>query len=159
MQSPAAVPIVPAMVTLSPRPIRLAALAPLLAAALVSCSRETAADPNSRKIEWTYGPTSGTATPEHVAGTGTKGGAAIAKGWTCRLVDGKRLTVSPYQLSSSHPLFGKVALSIGLFDKDSKDIGTVRSGTLTATNASFSFDLADDLAKRLFDVVIWYQAI
>lgn len=159
LQSPPTLPIVPAMRTRDPlRQFASAALTPLLVVALAACGSDAAADPNHRKIEWTYGPTSGTASQEHVAGTG-KAGPPIAKGWTIHLVDGKRLTVDPYQLSSAHPLFGKVVLSIGLFDKDSKDIGTVRSGTLTATKASFSFDLADDVAKRLFDVVIWYQAI
>ena len=133
---------------------RFASSALLLFAA--ACGSRVAADPNQREIAWTYGPTNGGATAEHVQGTGRKGGPAIAKGWQCRLLDGKRLSIQPYQLAASHPLFGKVMMSIDLFDKTGKKIGSVRSAMLTAGNASSTFEIAPDVAARLWDVVIYY---
>jgi hypothetical protein len=151
------VPIVRAMnVSFEPRPLHRLAAA-LLVAATAACGGGTAADPNDREISWAYGPTAGGATAEHVAGTGKDGGAAIAKGWQCRLRDGKRLVVRPYQLAPTHPLFGKVVMSFGLFDKAGQQIGTVLSPTVTAEKASFEFELADAEAGRLWDLVIWYR--
>lgn len=137
------------------RSLHAAALAFLLVAT-ASCGRDMAADPKNREVPWTYGPTTGGATSEHVQGTGKQGSAAIAKGWQFRLQDGKRLTVRPYQLAESHPLFGKVAMSVGLFDKTGKELGTVDSAAITAQNATFTFELTDTVANQLCDVVIWY---
>lgn len=140
------------------RSLRNAALAFLLFAT-AGCGRDMAADPKNREVPWTYGPTTGGATAEHVQGTGKRGGAAIAKGWQFRLQDGKRLTVRPYQLAESHPLFGKVAMSVGLFDKTGKELATVLSAAITAQNASFTFELTDAVASQLCDVVIWYCTV
>jgi hypothetical protein len=136
-------------------PSRPAALASLLAMT-AACGSRIATDPKNREIPWTYGPTTGGATPEHVQGTGTKGGTPIAKGWKCRLHEGKRLTVAPYQLAPAHPLFGKVVMSLGLFDKMGKQLETVRSGVVAAQTASFTFELTEEVATRLWDLVIWY---
>lgn len=116
-----------------------------------------APDPDGREVAWVYGPTTGGATAEHVLGTGTRDGNRIAKGWQLRLQEGGRLVVRPYRLADSHPLFGKVVLSIGLFDTAGQQIGTVQTGPIEAKTASFTFDLAAALAARLHDVVIWYR--
>jgi hypothetical protein len=132
------------------------AVAAILCCLTAACGNRAASDPDSREVPWTYGPLQGGATAEHLAGAGKKDGVAIAKGWQCRLQGGKRLVVRPYQLAAAHPLFDKVALSIGLFDKSGAQIGEVRSGRLTAGNASSTFDLDDATAARLWDVVLWY---
>lgn len=139
------------------RSVRPAALA-LALAAVAACGGSTK-DPNNREIPWKYGPTTAEATPVHMSGTGTKGGAPVAKGWKCRLRDGKHLTVQPYELAATHPLFGKVAMRIALFDKNDQPIETLRSPAITAQDASPSFELTDDVARRLWDVVIWYVAV
>jgi hypothetical protein len=131
----------------------------LLSAAVAACGSRVASDPRNREISWTYGPTTGGATAEHVQGTGTKGGSPIAKGWQCRLQDGKRLTVHPYELAPSHPLFGKVVMVFGLFDKTGKPLETVCSDAVTAQNATFTFELTEDVATRLWDLVIWYREV
>jgi hypothetical protein len=141
----------------SRRPMRTAAVAALLAA-VAACGSRASADPKNREIPWRYGPTTGGATAEHVQGTGTKGGAPMAKGWQCRLHDGKRLTVQPYQPASAHPLFGKVSLSLSLFDKAEQQIGALRSDPVTAQPATFTFELPEDVAAKLWDLVIWYVA-
>jgi hypothetical protein len=129
----------------------------LLLAATACGDPPVAADPNRRKIDWTYGPTTGGATTEHVRGTGKEGGKAIAKGWQCWLLDGKRLTVQPYELAASHPLFGKVTMGIGLFDKNGKELAMLASPPLAAGAATFTFEIAEDTAKQLLDVVIWFR--
>ena len=128
-------------------------------AAVAACGSRTAADPKSREIPWTYGPTTGGATSEHVRGTGKEGGAPIAQGWQCRLHDGKRLTVRPYRLAETHPLFGKVVMAIGLFDKTGRQIGKLSSEAVTAQNASLTFELTDAVVAQLWDLVIWYRAV
>ncbi len=127
-----------------------------LSAVLAACGGGEVA-PTGREIPWAYGPTTGTASAEHLRGTGKDGGAAIAKGWRCRLQDGKRLTVTPYQLAESHPLFGKVVMSVSLFDKAGKEIAAFLSPAITAENATFTFDLADGVAAGLWDLVVWYR--
>lgn len=159
LHSPTHLPIVPRMCTRAhPSPFRRLCLLFLLSAA-GACGSRTATDPGNREVAWTYGPTTGGATAEHVQGTGGKGGAAIARGWQCRLQDGKRLTIVPYQLASSHPLFGKVRMSVGLFDKTGKQIASIDSGVITAQNAAFTFELSDDVARQLWDLVIWYCTV
>jgi hypothetical protein len=124
---------------------------------LAACSGKAAADPNQREVSWAYGPTKGGATAEHVQGIGGKNGPAISKGWQCRLQDGKRLLVRPYQLAAEHPLFGKVALVIGLYDKTGKELAMLTSAPLTAANASFTFELDAAVAGPLWDLVLWYR--
>lgn len=121
-----------------------------------ACSSEVAKDPNNREIAWSYGPTQGGATQEHLIGSGTQGDGPVAKGWQCRLVDKKRLTIQPFSLAKSHPLFDQVVLVIGLFDQTGAQLATVRSAPVTAANASFSFDVEPDVAAKLWDIVIWY---
>lgn len=136
----------------------LAALA-FLFAALPSCGAEKKYDWKNREIPWSYGLTNDTATKVHLTGTGKKGPGAISKGWQCRLVDGKNLVIKPFELASSHALFGKVILSVGLFDQGGKQIGAFKSGTVTAENATFTFELTEAVAKPLLDVVIWYLEV
>ena len=134
---------------------RIAALAALLTA-VSSCGKEEPYDWKNRKIGWTYAPTTGTALPEHLSATGT-GSTALAKGWQCKLSDGKQLTIAPYQLERSHPQFGKVIMSIGLFDKTGKRLHTVQTEVVTAENATSTFELTEDVARPLFDLVIWFR--
>lgn len=124
---------------------------------LAACGGKAAADPNQREVSWAYGPTTGGATAEHVQGIGGKGGPGITKGWQCRLQDGKRLLVRPYQLADQHPLFGKVTLVIGLYDKTGKELAMLKSAPVTAANASFTFDLDAAVAGQLWDLVLWYR--
>ncbi|MEO6597638.1 MAG: hypothetical protein ABIP94_23080 [Planctomycetota bacterium] len=137
-------------------PVGSAALAFLLAA-VPSCGSETKYDWKNREIAWRYGPTTGTARSEHLTATGTKGAGAITEGWQCRLSDGKRLTVEPYHLAQSHALFGKVAMVVGLFDKEGKQLESLRSAAITAQDATFSFEIAEAVAQLLYDVVIWFR--
>ncbi len=138
------------------RPLCRSAAA-LLLSAVAACGGGPAADPGNREVPWTYGPMTGTSTMEHARGTGSEGGAAIAKGWQCRLQDGKRLIVQPYQLASSHALFGKVTLSVGLFDQAGKQLAMLVSPVITAGNATFTFDLDAAVASQLWDLVFWYR--
>ncbi|MCR9247671.1 MAG: hypothetical protein NXI31_21810 [bacterium] len=128
------------------------------AAALVlaACGGESTFDPNNREVAWTYTPTHGTALPEHLTATGAKGDK-IAKGWSLRLHDGKRLSIKPFELAEEHELFGKVTLLINLYDSSGERIGIVRTEPITAENAAFSFDLEEAKAKRLHDVVITFK--
>jgi hypothetical protein len=128
-----------------------------LLAAVASCGSETAYDWKNRDVGWTYGPTTGTATPEHLAGTGTAGAGAIAEGWKCLLKDARQLTVQPYHLAPSHALFGKVGMLVGLYDKTGKQLEMVRSPAITADNATFTFEISEAVAKSLHDVVIWFS--
>ena len=132
------------------------AAAPVLLV-LAACGGKAAADPNQREVSWAYGPTKGGATAEHVQGIGGKSGPAITKGWQCRLQDGKRLLVRPYQLAAQHALFGKVALVIGLYDKTGKELAMLTSAPVTETFGSFTFDLDAAVAGQLWDLVIWYR--
>ena len=137
-------------------PLRSTIVAATLVA-MAACDGKPAADPNNREIPWTYGPTSSTATAEHMRGTGKEGGAAIAKGWNCRLLDKKRLTVTPYQLAASHPLFGKVTMSVALFDRTGKELASFLSPPITKENATFTFDVPETLVPQLGDLVLWYR--
>ncbi|MFO1031352.1 MAG: hypothetical protein U1F60_09745 [Planctomycetota bacterium] len=128
-------------------------------AVFAACSKKAPADPNNRRIEWRYGPTTDASSREHLVATGTKGGAKLTQGWQCHLQDGKRLKVVPYELSAAHPLFGKVALNVGFFDKAEQPIGEQMSPVLQAGNASFTLELDEKVAARLVDVVFWYVAI
>lgn len=137
------------------RPIVFAAVA----VAVAACGGKIAADPNNREIPWTYGPRTSTSTAEHLQGTGHEGGAAIAKGWQCRLQGGKQLVIRPYQQASDHAMFGKVALAVSLFDTKGKEIGSFVSSAITPQNASFTFELSADVAKQLWDLVLWYRKV
>jgi hypothetical protein len=121
-----------------------------------ACSGEAANDPNHRAIAWTYGPTQGGATEAHLLGTGAVGEGPVAKGWQLRLEGGKTLSVKPFVLAPSHALFDDAVLIVNLFDRSGEPIGTERSGTIRAGQASFTFDLAPAVAQQLWDVVIWY---
>jgi len=134
-------------------------LPPLVCLVLASCSGEAASDPDTRTIAWTYAPTNSTATTEHMRGTGAEGKQAIAKGWRCKLKQEKQLLVAPYQMADSHALFGKVALSIGLFTKDGERLTTLQSAPITAANASFQFELEPEQAAKLWDVVLWFVRV
>lgn len=125
-------------------------------AALPSCGSEQQYDWKNREIPWTYGPTTGTARPEHLSGTGTTGGDAISKGWKCRLSDGSRLTVAPFELAESHELFGKAGMNVGLFDRHGEQLDSRRSEAITAENATFTFEIDAEVGKQLHDLVIWF---
>jgi hypothetical protein len=142
----------------TPRRVR-SLLAPLVGLWLASCSGEPASDPDTRTIAWTYAPTNSTATAEHMRATGAEGNQAITKGWRCKLKQEKLLLINPYQLAETHPLFGKVALSVGLFAKDGERLANLQSGPITAANASFQFELAPELAPKLWDIVLWYVRV
>lgn len=133
--------------------------ATLLLATAGACGNRLAPDPNNREVAWSYGPTNGGASPEHVQGTGANGGTAIARGWQCRLQDGKRLVITPYELATKHPLFGKVTLAVGLYDATGAPIELRQAGTVTATTTSFTLDLSDATVARLSDLVFCYVAI
>lgn len=142
-------------VYVGPGPGRAAAVV-LALAAIAACGSRAAADPDSRTVAWTYGPTTGGATSVHVQGTGVKDGAALARGWQCRLLAGRQLVVQPYQLAATHALFGRTVLTIGLFDQTGQRIGSVRSPVITSSSTVFTFELAAEVASRLWDLVIWY---
>ena len=136
---------------------RLAPLA-LLLVVTSSCGTEEPYDWKNRRIGWTYAPTNGTALPEHMSAAGAyKGSAALAKGWRFQLTDGKKLSLGPYQIADSHPQFGKVAMTIGLFDKTGKELASLQTAVVTREQAEFSFDLAEEVAEPLHDVVIWFS--
>lgn len=138
-------------------PFLPAAAVAMLVATMPSCGSEPPYDWKNREIPWTYGPTNSTATREHLNATGTKGPGAIAKGWSCRLRDGKELVVQPYQLASTHALFGKVLMNVGMFDASGKQLGSFRSAAITAENASSTFEVTEEVARPLCDVVIWFR--
>lgn len=142
--------------SLSGRSFRSIVIAALLAA-VAACGGKTAADPDNREVPWAYGPRTSTSTTEHLQGSGHEGGAAIAKGWQCRLQGGKQLSIRPYQLATEHALFGKVVLSVSLFDTTGKELGSFVSSAITPQNASFTFEVSPDVAKQLWDLVIWYR--
>lgn len=139
------------------RSFRTTAVAFVLLAG-TSCSGEKS-DPDQRNIPWTYGPTTSEAGADHLRATGTKGGAAITRGWQCSVDKANRLTIRPFQLAASHPLFGKVLMNVRLYDKAEAELQTVQTGPITAENATFTFDLPEAIANRLCDVVIWYRGV
>jgi hypothetical protein len=148
----------PARMRTVPMPslVRCGAMAFLLAAAS-SCGGSVEVDWRNRELGWRYGPTTGTATAVHLQGTGTTGKGAIAQGWRCHLSDGSKLTVTPYKLAGSHPLFGDVTMAFGLYDRGSELIETVVSPPITAADATSSFELPEATAKKVHDIVIWYR--
>lgn len=141
--------------TATPIPVlpRLAVVAVCLAAA---CGKSSKYDPNDREVSWVYGPQTGGATTEHLTGTGKQGGVAIAEGWQCRLLDQKRLRVVPYHLAATHPLFGKVRLSIGLYDLSGNELKMLSSEPVTAALREFTFEVPAAVVPKLNDAVIWY---
>lgn len=132
------------------------ALASLLA--IAACGKSMAPDPKNREIPWSYGPTTADATSEHLLATGTKGGAKLSVGWKCRLQEGKELLVTPYQLSASHPMFDKVVLSIGLYDKADKLMTRVQSEPLTPATKGFTFPVDEATALKLATLTFYYVA-
>lgn len=127
-------------------------------AAIAACGGEPAPayDWRNRELAWKYGPTTGTAPLEHLLGTGTKRGAPMAEGWRCELKDGETLTVRPYKLAERHEMFGKAGLVVGLFDRDSQQITTLRGGPITEDNATFTFELTAAIAEQVYDLILWY---
>ena len=128
----------------------------LLLAAVPSCGSPKKFDWKNCEVHWKYGPTKGAARSEHLIGTGTRGDDPITGGWNCLLSDGKTLTVKPYQLNTSHKLLGKTALVISMFDKSGGKLHTVRSETLTQDTKVLTFELTEDITKKLWDLIIWY---
>jgi hypothetical protein len=128
-------------------------LAVAFAAVLASCDR-TAADPNNREVPWAYGPLVDTASAEHLGGAGKKG-APISKGWQCRLQDQKQLVIRPFQLSAEHPLFGKVALVVRLYDNDTL-LGEQRTDVLRPDNATFTLAVDPAVGPKLNNLIFFY---
>ncbi len=123
-----------------------------------ACSADAApSDWRNRELAWKYGPTTGTASLVHLEATGTKGSGPIAKGWKLHLVDGTRMTLSPYQLADQHALFGTVRIAVGLFDKQSQPIETVVSDVITADGGPYSFEIDEATAKRAWDAILWFR--
>lgn len=143
-----------------PRPLQAAQLWAAGAAACFafsSCSGEQPRyDWRNRDLAWKYGPTHGTASPEHLIGTGTLRGAAMAEGWKVGLSDGKKLTVRPYKLAAQHELFGKAGLILVLYNKDSQELQALRTGAIEPGNATFSFDIEEETAKDTYDLILWF---
>ncbi|MGK0204863.1 MAG: hypothetical protein ACI89X_003327 [Planctomycetota bacterium] len=131
----------------------------LLLATVPSCGSPKKFDWKNRDIHWTYGPKHGGATFEHLTATGTQGPGKIAEGWKCYLTDGKTLTVKSYKLAKSHSLIGKTKLVISMFNKSEIKLHTIFTDTLTADNSTFTFELDEEFAKPLWDLVIWYKKI
>lgn len=140
-------------------PLWSAIAAAFVLAVVPSCGGGTKHDANNREIAWTYGPTSGTARSEHLIATGTKGPGALAKGWKCRLSDGRTLTVRPYELAESHALFDKVTMIVTLFEANGDELESFHSEAITATNATFAFEITAAAAGSLHDVVIWFKDV
>lgn len=137
---------------------RCAALTLLLVAA-TSCGEAKKYDWKNRDVAWKFGPLQGGATFEHRQGAGKNGGKALAEGWKLGLVEGNRLTVKAYKLNKSHSLLGKVLVRVGLYDKQSKNLVIVDSETVTVDNASFSFDVSEDVAKKTWDAIVWFAKV
>jgi hypothetical protein len=134
----------------------LAALALGLATPSCSDAERPAYDWRNRELAWKYGPTTGTATPEHLAGTGTRGAGPIAEGWKCVLEGGNKLHIRPYRLAEKHAMFGKAGLVVGLFDKQSQRMSILRTDAITEERATFSFDLDEETCKKVYDLILWY---
>ena len=127
-------------------------------ATLASCGGDPEKyDWRNRELAWKYGPTRGTASPTHLRATGTRGGKPLAQGWRIHLVDGHRMTVQPYRLAPEHKLFGKTTLAIEMFDKNSEPIDTLVTDPLTRDRASFTFELDEGIARRVYDLILWYR--
>lgn len=137
------------------------AVAATLCALAAACGGEPkpAYDWRNRDLAWKYGPTTGTAPLEHLLGTGTKRGEPMAEGWRCELSDGKTLTVRPYKLVRKHEMFGKAGLVVGLFNRDSQQIEMLRTGAITAGEATFSFELDEATAEAVYDLILWYGKV
>jgi hypothetical protein len=150
-------PIVAAMQT-GPRSRCSFVLAATALIAVAACSKGGPPDPKNRVVPWSYGPTTADATNEHLVATGTKGGAKLSVGWQCRLQDGKALLVQPYQLSTSHPMFDKVVLSIGLYDKADQLLTRVQSEPITKDTKGFTFPVDEAMAAKLATLTFFYVA-
>ncbi|MFN3240157.1 MAG: hypothetical protein ACE37K_01450 [Planctomycetota bacterium] len=117
-------------------------------------------DWRNRELAWRYGPTTGTATPEHLAGTGKLGQGAMAEGWKCELRGGTELTVRPFRLADEHRMFGKAGLVLALFDKSEQRITVLRTDQpVTKENATFTFTLDEATGKKVYDLILWYGKV
>lgn len=137
---------------------RSLAVAANLLLVVAACGKGGAPDPKNREVPWSYGPTTADATQEHLLATGTKGGAKLTKGWQCRLQDGKTLSIQPYQLSTSHPMFDKVVLSVSLYDKADKLLQQMSTEPLTAATKGFTFPVDEAMAAKLATLTFFYVA-
>ena len=138
---------------------RAAAVTCVLAFALLSgCggSKDAAYDWRNRDLAWKYGPTHGTATREHLLGTGTLRGEAMAEGWRCELVEGKQLSIRPFRLADEHELFGEACLVVSLFDRQEEEITTLRTTAVNQGAATFSLDLDEATARAVCDLILYY---
>lgn len=138
---------------------RAAAAACAFACALIAAcggADEQAYDWRNRDLAWKYGPTHGTATREHLLGTGTLRGEAMAEGWRCELVEGKRLTIKPFRLADEHELFGEAGLVVSLFDRQEEEITTLRTTAVNRGAATFSLDLDEATARAVSDLILYY---
>lgn len=141
-----------------PRSRRSFAIAAATLVVAAACSKGAPPDPKNRPVPWSYGPTTADATNEHLVATGTKGGAKLSVGWQCRLQDGKALLVQPFKLAESHPMFDKVVLSIGLYDKADQLLTRVQSEPLTAKTTGFTFPVDEATAAKLATLTFFYVA-
>lgn len=157
LHSGPSLPIVAAMQT-GPRSRRSFAVAATVLTVVAACGKGAPPDPKNRDIPWTPGPTTADATNEHLVATGTKGGAKISAGWKCRLQDGKALLVQPFKLAESHPMFDKVVLSIGLYDKADQLLTRVQSEPITAATKGFTFPIDEATAAKLASLTFFYVA-
>ncbi|MBM3974878.1 MAG: hypothetical protein FJ301_12345 [Planctomycetes bacterium] len=137
----------------TPASLPAAAVLALLVAGLAGCDRTTA-DPNDREVPWAYGPLVDTASAEHLGGAGKKG-APISKGWQCRLQQQSKLVIRPFQLSSEHPLFGKVALAVRLYANDTL-LDEQRTGVLQSGNATFTLDVDPAVGPKVNNLIFFY---
>lgn len=141
-----------------PRSRRSFVVAAAVLAVVAACSKGAPPDPKNREVPWSYGPTTADATNEHLVATGKKGGAAVSAGWKCRLQDGKALLVQPFKLAASHPMFDKVVLSIGLYDKADQLLTRVQSEPITAATTGFTFPVDEATAAKLASLTFFYVA-
>jgi hypothetical protein len=134
-------------------------LSAALCATAASCgggNERPSYDWRNRELAWKYGPTTGTASPQHLLGTGTKRGAPIAEGWKVDLSEGAKLTVRPYKLAAQHELFGKAGLIVALYDKASQQIEVLRTPAIGPGQATFTLDVDPAVAKATYDLILWY---
>ena len=138
---------------------RAAAVTCALACALLSgcgSSKDEAYDWRNRDLAWKYGPTHGTATREHLLGTGTMRGEAMAQGWRCALVGGEKITIAPFRLADEHELFSQACLVVSLFDRQEEEITTLRTAAIEKGAATFSLELDEATARAACDLILYY---
>lgn len=123
---------------------------------LPACSEEKPYDWRNRDVDWSYAPQKPTARREHLEASG-KNGDPIAQGWKFHLADATRLTVRPFRLAESHDWFDKVIMTITVHDRTGAKLAMLDSDKITAGNWSHEFEIDEDVAKKMLDVVIWFR--